>query len=131
MRSVRYPNKRLPAASILSASPDCNSDDLSEDPWAPSMSAHGFKLASWSIQNTVSKAQINEYFTNSLGNSALAGDNSMHTLENQLRILDPYSEYLQWFEGQVEDGSRTVPFFYHNVLDFVRFLLPRSHTEMN
>ena len=47
----------------------------------------------------------------------------MHTLENDLRILDPYSAYLQWFEGQVEDGSRTVPFFYPNVLDCVRYLL--------
>ena len=46
----------------------------------------------------------------------------MHTLENHLQILDPYSAYLQWFEGQVEDGSRTVPFFYRNVLDGVRYL---------
>ena len=98
-------------------------DDLSENPWAPFTSAHGFKLASWFIQNKVSKSQINEYFTNGLGNSALAGYNSMHTLENRLRILDPYSAYLQLFEGQVEDGSRTVPFFYRNVLDCVRYLL--------
>ena len=49
--------------------------------------------------------------------------NSIHTLENHLQILDPYSAYLQWLEGQVEDGSRTVPFFYRNVLDCVRYLL--------
>ena len=98
-------------------------DNLSEDPWAPFTSAHGFKLASWFIQNKVSKSQIKEYFTNGLGNSALAAYNSMHTLENHLRILDPCSAYLQWFEGQVEDGSRTVPFFYRNVLDCVRYLL--------
>ena len=36
---------------------DCN--DLSEDPWAPFTSGHGFKLASWFIQNKVSKSQIN------------------------------------------------------------------------
>ena len=47
----------------------------------------------------------------------------MHTLENHLRILDPYSAYLKWFEGQVEDGCGTVPFFYRNVLDCVRYLL--------
>ena len=47
----------------------------------------------------------------------------MHTQVNPLRILDPYSAYLQWFEGAVEDGSRTVPFFYCNVLDYVPYLL--------
>ena len=98
-------------------------DDLSEDPWAPFTSAHGFKMASWFILNKVSKSQINEYFTNGLGNSALACYNAMHTLENHLRILDPYSAYLPWFEGRVEDRCRTVPFFYRNVLDCVRYLL--------
>ena len=98
-------------------------DILSKDPWVPFTSAHGFKLASWFIQNKVSKSQINQYFTNRHGTSLLAGYNSMHTLENHLRILDPYSVYLQWFEGQVEDGSRTLPFFYRNVLDCVWYLL--------
>ena len=98
-------------------------DIQSQDPWAPYTSAHGFKLASWFIQNKVSKSQINEYFTNRLGNSSLAGYNPMHTLENHLRILDPYRAYLQWFEGEIEDGSRTVPFFYRNVLESVRYLL--------
>ena len=98
-------------------------DILSQGPWAPFTSAHGFKLASWFIENKVSKSQINEYFTNRLGISSLAGYISMHTMENHLWILYPYSAYLQWFEGQVEDGSRTVPFFYHNVLDCVRYLL--------
>ena len=97
-------------------------DILSKDPWAPFTSAHCSKLASWFIQNKVSKSQINKYFTNRLGSSSLAGYNSRHTLENHLRILDPYSAYLQWFEGHVEDGSRTVPFFYRNVLDCVRYL---------
>ena len=46
----------------------------------------------------------------------------MHTVENHLRLLDPYSQYLQWFEGQVEDGQRTLPFFYRTVL-CVRYLL--------
>ena len=98
-------------------------DILSKDPWAPFTSPHSFKLASWFIQNKVSKLQINKYFTNRLGNSSLAGYNAMHTLENHLRILDPYSAYLQWFEGQVEDGTRTVPFFYRDVLHCVRYLL--------
>ena len=98
-------------------------DDLSDDPWAPLTSADGFKLASWFFQNKVSKSQINEYFTNGLGNSALACYNSMHILENHLRILDPYSAYLQWFEEEVEDGSRTVTCFHRNVLDCVRYLL--------
>jgi len=47
----------------------------------------------------------------------------MHTLENHLRLLDPYSQYLQWFEGQVEDGQRTLPFFYRDVLECIRYLL--------
>jgi len=53
----------------------------------------------------------------------------MHTLENHLRLLDPYSQYLQWFEGQVEDGQRTLPFFYREVLGCVRYPFARSHTE--
>jgi len=47
----------------------------------------------------------------------------MHTLENHLRFQDPYSQYLQWFEGQVEDRQRTLPFFYRDVLGCVRYLL--------
>ena len=35
-------------------------DILSKDPWAPFTSAHCFKLASWFIQNKVSKSQTNE-----------------------------------------------------------------------
>jgi len=33
------------------------------------------------------------------------------------------SEYLQSFEGQVEDGQRALPFFYHDTLGCVRYLL--------
>jgi len=47
----------------------------------------------------------------------------MHTLENLLRHLVPYSPYLQWVEGHVQDGQRTLPFFYPNVLYSVRYLL--------
>jgi len=47
----------------------------------------------------------------------------MHTLENHLQLLDPYSQYLQSFEGQVEDGQRTLRFFYGNVLACVRYLI--------
>ena len=34
-------------------------DHLSADPWSPCMSPHGYKLASWFIQNKVSKSQFN------------------------------------------------------------------------
>ena len=98
-------------------------DILSKDPWAPFTSAQSFKLASCFIQNKLSESQINKYFTNGLGTSALADSNSMHILENHVRILDPYSAYLQWVEGQVEDSSKTRPFFYRNVLDCFRYLL--------
>ena len=97
--------------------------NLCEELWAPFSSAYGFKLASWFIQCKVPKSRINEYFSNGLGNSTLASYGSMHTLENHLRSLDPYSPYLQWFEGQVEDSKRTLPFFYRNILDCVRYLL--------
>ena len=99
------------------------SRDLCENPWAPLASAQGFKLASWFIESKVSKTRINDYFSNGIGNSTSVGYSSMHTLENLLRHLDPYSPYLQWLEGHVEDGQRTLPFFYRNVLDCVRYLL--------
>jgi len=47
----------------------------------------------------------------------------MHTLENLLRHLHPYSPYRPWLEGHVEDSQRTLPFFYANVLDCVRYPL--------
>ena len=49
----------------------------------------------------------------------------MYTLENLLRSMDPYGPYLQWFKGQVvsEDGKSTLPFFYRDILDYVRYLL--------
>jgi len=97
--------------------------NLCEDPWATFSCAQGFKLASWFIQSKVPKSQIKEYFSSGLGSSALVGYSSMHTLENHLRSLDPHSSYLQWFEGQVEDSKITLPFFYRNVLDCVRYLL--------
>lgn len=97
--------------------------NLCEDPWAPFVSEHGFKLASWFIESKVPKGRINEYFSNGLGNSADVGYRSMYTLEKHLRELDPYGQYLQWFEGRVEDSARILPFFYRNVLDCVRYLL--------
>ena len=96
---------------------------LCEDLWAPFSSAHCFKLASWFIPGKVPKSRSNEYFSSGLSNSTLVGYSSMHTLENHLRSLDLYSPYLQWFEGQVQDSKRTLPFFYRNVLDCVRYLL--------
>ena len=97
--------------------------NLYEDPWVPFASEHGFKLASWFIESKVSKGRINEYFSNGLDNSTDAGYRSMYTLEKHLRELDPYGQYPQWFEGQVEDSTRILPFFYRNVLDCVRYLL--------
>jgi len=58
-----------------------------------------------------------------LGNAESVGYSSMHTLENHLRFQDPYSQYLQWFEEQVEDGQRTLHFFYRDVLGCVKYLL--------
>jgi len=65
--------------------------NLYTDPWRPSNTAEGSKLASWLIDGKVSKAPINDYFSSSLGNAELVGNSSMHTLENHLRFLDPYS----------------------------------------
>ena len=97
--------------------------NLCYDPWAPFPSGQGFRLTSWLLESKVPKSRINEYFASGLGNSESVGYDSMHTLEKHLRELDPYSRYLQWFEGQVEDGKRTLSFFYRNVLDCVRYLL--------
>ena len=71
----------------------------------------------------VPKSQLNEYFSSGLSSSALFDNSSMHTLENHLQSLDPHSSYLQLFEGQVEDSTRTLPFFYYNVMDHVRNVL--------
>ena len=99
---------------------NCN---LCEDPWAPFSSAQGFKLAPWFIQSKLPKSRINEYLSCGLSSSGLVGYRSMHTLENHLPSLDPHSSYRQGFEGQVKDSKRTMPFFYRNVLDCVRYLL--------
>jgi len=96
---------------------------LCENPWAPLGSAQGFKLASWFIESKVSKTRINDYLSNGIGNWISVGYSSMHWLENLLRHSHRYSPYLQWLEGHVEDGQRTLPFFYRNVLDCVRYLL--------
>ena len=97
--------------------------NLYEDPGALFNTAQGFKLASWFIDGKVSKSGSNEYFSSGLGKAESVGYRSMHTLENQLRLLDLYSQYLQWFEGQVEDGQTTLPFFNRDVLGCVRYLL--------
>ena len=47
----------------------------------------------------------------------------MHMLENLVRHLDPFSTYLQSLQGHVEDCQRTLPCFYRNVPDCVRYLL--------
>jgi len=58
--------------------------DLCENPWAPLASAQGFKLASRFIESKVSRRRINDYFSNSIGNSTSIGYSSMYTLENHL-----------------------------------------------
>ena len=105
----------------------CN---LCEDACAPFTSARGFELASWFIESKVSKSQINDYFSSGLGNSASVGYSSMYMLEKHLQSLDPYSSYVWWFEGQVEDDKRTFPFLYCNILGCVRYLL-RQITYQN
>jgi len=65
--------------------------NLCDDPWAPFTSEQGFKLASWFIEGKVSKSRINQYFSSGLGDAESVGYSSMHTLENHLRLLDPYS----------------------------------------
>ena len=97
--------------------------NLCADPWAPFNSTQRFKLASWFIDGKVSNSRINNCFSSGLGNAESIGYSSMHTLENHLRFLDPYSQYLQWFEDQVEDGQRTLLFFYRDILGCVRYLL--------
>jgi len=97
--------------------------NLCDDPWAPFNSEQGFNLASWFIEGQVSKSRINQYFSSGQGDAESVGYSSMHMLENHLGLLDPYSQYLQWFEGEVDDGQRTLPFFYRNVLHCVRYLL--------
>ena len=78
---------------------------LCQHPWSPFSSAHGFKLASWFIEGKVHKSRINEYFASGLGNASSAWYSSLHTLDNLLQALDPHSAYLQWNEGQVDDGK--------------------------
>jgi len=75
--------------------------DLCEKPWAPFASAKGFKLASWFIESKVSNTRINDYFSNGIGKSTSVGYSSMHTLENLVRHLDPYSPYLQWCNNPI------------------------------
>jgi len=97
--------------------------NLCEHPWSLFSSVHGFKLGSWFIEGRVCKSRIKEYFLSGLGNASLAEYSSMHMLENLLYTLDRQSAYLQWNAGQVEDGKRTLPFFYRNILACVRYLL--------
>ena len=91
--------------------------NLCPPPWAPFSSTHSFKLAAGFIEGKVPKSRINEYFSIGLGNTSSAGYSSIHTLQNLLQALDPHSAYLQWNEEQVDDGKRTLLFFYRNVLD--------------
>jgi len=95
--------------------------NLCQHVWSPFSSAHRFKHASWFIEGKVPKSRMNEYISSGLGSASSAGYSFMHTLENLLEALDPHSAYLQWNEGQVDDGKRTLPFIYRNVLDCVRY----------
>ena len=97
--------------------------NLCDNPWAPFPNGQGFRLLSWLLESKVAKSCINEYFSSGLGNSQPVGYSSIHTLENHLRELDLYSPYQRWFEAVVDDGKRTLLFFYPNILDCVRYLL--------
>ena len=77
--------------------------NLCDNPWAPIPSRQGFRLASWLVNSKLPNSRINEYFASGLGNSETVGYGSMHMLVKHLWELDPYSRYLQWFAGQVED----------------------------
>jgi len=116
-----YPGAGEAIGDVKEYKQECR--DLCENPWSPLASAQGFKLASWLIESKVSKTLINHYFSNGIGNSTSVGYSPMNTLENLLQHLDPYSPYLQWLKGHVEDGQRTLLFFYRNVLDCIRYLL--------
>ena len=102
---------------------ECEYHNLCNDPWAPFTSVSSFKLASCLIQTKVSKSQINKYFSSGLGDLTTDDYCSMYTLEYYPRFLDSHSAYQQWFEGLVEDSWRALLFFYHNVLDCLKYLL--------
>jgi len=116
-----YPGAGEAIGEVKEYKKECR--DLCENPSAPFASAQGFKLASWFLGSKVTKTRINDCFSNGIGNSTSLGYSSMQTLENHLRHLDPYSPYLQSLEGHVEDSQRSLPFFYRNFLDCVRYLL--------
>jgi len=102
---------------------DQENGNLCRDRWAPFSSVQGFPLEPWFIKRKVPKSRMNEYFSSGLSSSVLVGYSSRHTLENHLVLLDRHSSYLQWFEVQVEDSKRTLPFLYRNVQDCMRYLL--------
>jgi len=97
--------------------------NICEHPWAPFSCAQGFKLPSLLIQSKVPKSSIKEYFSSGLSTSAFVSYSSLHTVENHLRSLDRHSSYQEWFEEQVEDSTRTLPFLYGHVMDCGRYLL--------
>ena len=94
-----YPSAGEAIGEVKEYKEECR--DLCENPWAPLASAQGFKLASGFIESKVSKTRINDYFSNGIGNSTSVGYSSMHTLENLVRHLDPYSPYLQWCNNPI------------------------------
>lgn len=55
-KDTHYEGTREAVGDVNRFEQECN--HLSEDHWAPFMSAHGFKLASWIIQNKLSKSQV-------------------------------------------------------------------------
>ena len=116
-----YPDAGEAIGEVKECKEECR--NLCENPWAPFACAQGFEIASWIIESKVSKRGINDYVSNDIGNSTSVGYHSMHTLENLLRHLDPYSRYLQWLEGHLQNSQTTLPLFSLNVLDSVRYLL--------
>jgi len=80
-----------------------------------------FKPGSWFIEEKAPKSRINQYHSSGLGDKESVGYSSIYTLENYLHLLDPYSQYLQWFERQVEHSQRTLPYSYYNILSCDRY----------
>jgi len=105
-----YPGAEEAIGEVKEYKEECR--DFCENPWAPSTSVQGFTLASWFRESKVSKTRINDYFSNGIGNSTSVGYSSMHTLENLLRHVDPYSPMCNGWR----DMWRMVREHYHSCI---------------
>jgi len=103
-----YPGAGEAIGEVKEYKEECR--DLCENPWAPLASTQGFKLASWFMESQVSKTRISDYFSNGIGNSTSIYYSSMHSLENLLQHLDPFSRICNGWS----DMWRTVREHYHS-----------------